>query len=43
MAAKDAAGQVIFHDGGYPHPMWRTDAYHWGWGNLGVGLPMAKV
>ncbi len=42
LGVKDAAGQAIFHDGGYPHPMWRTDAYHWGWGNLGVGLPFFK-
>jgi hypothetical protein len=42
LSVKDAAGQAIFHDGGYPHPMWRTDAYHWGWGNLGVGLPFFK-
>ncbi|MDP9342788.1 MAG: hypothetical protein M3Q23_12005 [Actinomycetota bacterium] len=42
IAVKDAAGQAIARDGGYPHPMWRTDAYHWGWGNLGVGLPVFK-
>jgi hypothetical protein len=42
LAVKNAAGQAIFHDGGYPHNMWRTDAYHWGWGNLGVGLPAFK-
>jgi hypothetical protein len=36
---KDAAGKAIAKDGGYPHMMWRTDAHHWGWGNVGIGLP----
>jgi hypothetical protein len=27
----------------YPHSMWLTDSYHWGYGNIGVGLPPPVV
>ncbi|MDP9343516.1 MAG: hypothetical protein M3Q23_15775 [Actinomycetota bacterium] len=36
---KNAAAAIMFKHDAYPHPMWRTDAYHWGYGNIGVGLP----
>jgi hypothetical protein len=36
---KDAAAAVMFKHDSVPHPMWRTDSYHWGYGNVGVGLP----
>jgi hypothetical protein len=38
-AVKNAAAAIMLKHDSYPHPMWRTDAYHWGYGNIGVGLP----
>ncbi len=38
-AIKNQAAAIMFKHDSYPHPMWRTDAYHWGYGNIGVGLP----
>jgi hypothetical protein len=36
---KNAVAVVLFNANSFPHPMWRTDSYHWGYGNIGVGLP----
>lgn len=36
---KNAISAAIFAGNGFPHFMWRTDGVHWGYGNIGVGLP----
>jgi hypothetical protein len=38
-AIKNKAASILFKHDSTPHPMWRTDSYHWGYGNIGVGLP----
>ena len=36
---KNAAAAIMLKHDSRPHAMWATDPYHWGYGNIGVGLP----
>jgi hypothetical protein len=36
---KNAAATIMQRHGAYPGAIWETDPLHWGYGNIGVGLP----
>lgn len=40
---KNLIGTFLLEGEHYPHSMWLTDSYHWGYGNIGVGLPPPVV
>jgi len=40
---KNAAAAILQRHDAFPHSMWATDPYHWGFGNVGVGLPTVKI
>ena len=38
-SVKNAAASIMQKHGAYPGAVWETDTLHWGYGNIGVGLP----